>query len=141
VTGPRRSRRAGGALVHVLVAAAVIAVAAVAWRSAFAAFHDLSVRSVDRARARAVARAGWERARVALRRGQPAACGPEALLAGEVTVAVASAPARGPDARTVTVTGRVGRAAGGAPLAYRLVVVVAGAGPDLRVVDRREAAR
>ena len=80
-----RRRRGGFALIHVLAMSLMITAAAIVWRASFQALHAHSVRSPDRARARALAQAGWERARAALAAGRdPASDSP--LLDGRVTV-------------------------------------------------------
>jgi hypothetical protein len=122
-------RRRGFALVHVLAVSLVIAAAAIVWRASFQALHAHAVRSPERARARALAQAGWERARAALAAGRsPAADGP--LLDGRVTVTLRPVGA----GRRVVVLAVVLRR-DGEPLHARLTLDLDAAG---RVVARAE---
>jgi len=80
----RRTR--GFALVHVIVTSLFISAAAVAWHAALHATHARGVRGHDRARARAVAQAAWERTRAALAAGRDASATDAPTLDGAATI-------------------------------------------------------
>ncbi len=115
----RRSRR-GFSLIHVLVVGALLAVAAATWHTSFAATHARAVRGRDRARARAVAQAAWERARLALAAGRDPAGVDALVLDGQATTRVVPAPG---GARRVVIEALV-RRRDGEPVRTRLVVTV-----------------
>ncbi|MCO5171115.1 MAG: hypothetical protein M9894_32735 [Planctomycetes bacterium] len=124
------TRRRGFALVHVLVAIAMLSAAVVAWRAAFDARHAHAARGHDRARARAVAEAAWARARAALAAGRDPGVVATPTRDGVATVRVE--PAGG--ARRVVVEATVRRRDVEAVHARLVVDVDAG----LRVLRREE---
>lgn len=84
------SRRRGFALVHVLTMSIVVGSAAIVWRASFQALHAHSARGPDRARARALAQAAWERARAALAAGRDPTTPEANLLDGRAAVSVST---------------------------------------------------
>lgn len=95
----RRRRTRGFALLHVIITSLLLGAAAIAWHASLRAMHARGVRGHDRARARAVAQAAWERARAALAAGRDAAAADAPLLDGAATVRVE--PGEGPQRRVV----------------------------------------
>jgi Tfp pilus assembly protein PilV len=126
-------RRRGFALVHVIVTLLFVGAAALIWQASFQAMHARGVRGHDRARARAVAQAAWERARAALVAGHDATATDAPVLDGTATVRIDGAGPR----RRVVIDAAVERR-DGEPVRARLVLEVEVAPGSAQVRARSE---
>lgn len=116
-----KRRRGGFSLIHVLVTGALLATAAGAWQASFHAMHARALRGQERARARAVAQAAWERARAALVAGRdPTAPAGTRVLDGEAATRVEGAAG---GARRVVIDALV-RRRDGEPVRTRLIMTL-----------------